>query len=112
MGSDSSPYTVEREWFELTYLGLEFIALKPQEFPMRSSSSRANCSLVQVLGPLRKEGVKYLQCDVLLVRKQDLALATVFAYVHGYLIPLSYVCIVMDSRVIRDIDNEKWNEKE
>jgi len=34
MGSDLSSYTVEKEWFELTCLGLEFIALKPQEFPM------------------------------------------------------------------------------
>lgn len=36
MGSELSPYTIEKEWFQLTCQGLEFIDLTPlpQEFPM------------------------------------------------------------------------------
>lgn len=34
MGSELSPYTIEKEWFQLNCRGFEFMHLNPQEFPM------------------------------------------------------------------------------
>lgn len=34
MGSELSPYTFGKDWFQLTCQGVEFIDLTPQEFPM------------------------------------------------------------------------------